>query len=277
MPHTLDEALTPVSKSMDGDVLRWTGRGHKGYWNMVGPYGGITAATITRAILDHPAVLGEPIALTVNFAAGLAEGEFTVNCKPARTNRSTQHWQVDITQRSEKSGEHEVVITATAITAARRETWSTTDAVMPSVGKPAQFQRSNYMKVLEWPSRYDIRPVTGDIPTEWNGAEHESLSQVWMRDDPLRPIDFPALTAMSDIFYPRIWLRRAKQTPVGTISITIYFHANSAQLALTGTSYLLGQARGQEFRNGFHDHTAQLWDEAGALLVTTHQIVYYKE
>ena len=41
--------------------------------------------------------------------------------------------------------------------------------------------------------------------------------------------------------------------------------------------YLLGRARGQQFRNGYFDQTAQLWSEAGALLATSNQIVYYKE
>ena len=39
----------------------------------------------------------------------------------------------------------------------------------------------------------------------------------------------------------------------------------------------MGQARAQEFRHGFFDHSAQLWNEAGTLLATSHQIVYYKE
>ena len=33
----------------------------------------------------------------------------------------------------------------------------------------------------------------------------------------------------------------------------------------------------QAFRNGYFDQTAQLWNEAGELLATTHQVVYYKE
>ena len=65
--------------------------------------------------------------------------------------------------------------------------------------------------------------------------------------------------------------------PAGTVSITVYFHASAEQLAQTGTGYLLGQARGQEFRNGFFDQTVQLWNEAGTMLATSHQIVYYKE
>ena len=44
----------------------------------------------------------------------------------------------------------------------------------------------------------------------------------------------------------------------------------------TGTGWLLGQAQAQVFRHGFADQQAQLWNEAGQLLATTHQIVYYK-
>ncbi|NTV86164.1 MAG: thioesterase family protein, partial [Burkholderiaceae bacterium] len=40
---------------------------------------------------------------------------------------------------------------------------------------------------------------------------------------------------------------------------------------------LLGQARAQSFFNGFFDQSAELWNEAGVLLATTHQIVYFKE
>jgi len=57
----------------------------------------------------------------------------------------------------------------------------------------------------------------------------------------------------------------------------VYFHASSEQIAQTGSGYLLGQARAQAFRNGFFDQSSQLWNEAGVMLATTHQIVYYKE
>jgi hypothetical protein len=39
----------------------------------------------------------------------------------------------------------------------------------------------------------------------------------------------------------------------------------------------LAQASAQAFRHGFFDQTAQLWSEDGALLVTTQQVVYFKE
>jgi hypothetical protein len=40
---------------------------------------------------------------------------------------------------------------------------------------------------------------------------------------------------------------------------------------------VLAQAKAQSFHNGFFDQTAQLWSEAGLLLATSNQIVYYKE
>jgi acyl-CoA thioesterase len=59
--------------------------------------------------------------------------------------------------------------------------------------------------------------------------------------------------------------------------MTVYFHASSAELAEVGDGYLLAQARSQAFFNGFFDQSAELWSEAGRLLATTHQVVYYKE
>ena len=52
---------------------------------------------------------------------------------------------------------------------------------------------------------------------------------------------------------------------------------SQAQLARSGDGVPAGQAQGQAFRDGYFDHTGQLWNEAGDLLATTHQVVYYKE
>jgi len=59
--------------------------------------------------------------------------------------------------------------------------------------------------------------------------------------------------------------------------MTLYFHADAAELAAVGAGYLLAQAQAQAFRGGYFDQTAQLWSEAGALLATSHQLVYYKQ
>ncbi len=123
-----------------------------------------------------------------------------------------------------------------------------------------------------------MRFIEGILPAAWDGAHEESSrTRLWMRDVPPRPLDFASLAALADVFFPRVWRRRATMTPIGTVSMTIYFHATEAQLRQTGDGYLLGQAQAHGFGHGFFDQTAQLWNEAGDLLAATHQVVYYKE
>ncbi|MBQ0130995.1 MAG: thioesterase family protein [Comamonas sp.] len=269
--HPLDQALHMVQQP-DGGMRA---QAHPAYWNMVGPYGGITAAQMLQAVLQHPDVLGDPISMTVNYAGPVQAGDFRIEAVPVRTNRSTQHWTVQIGQ-CDAQGQFEISTTATVITAVRRETFSVDDIPRPAMPAPESCERYDTGKAMQWLHRYDMRVVQGAIPKVWDGSEQESITQLWVRDDPPRPLDFPALAALCDVFYPRIWLRRAERVPAGTVGMTVYFHADRAQLARQGDKHLLAQASAQAFRNGYFDQTAQLWDSAGALLATSHQIVYYK-
>lgn len=292
VPHHLAPAPVTVdstSHSFDRAIgLRYegadvfTGNTSPEYWNMVGPFGGISAAVVLNAVMQHPSRLGEPVALTINYASGFAPGTFKVSARAARTNRSTQHWILEVSQ-ANQAGVQETVLTGTAITAVRRSSWSHNDMPMPLVPAPQDVERSAVIASLEWFKRYELRMVVGRMPTNFDGVvqdespETASLTQLWMRDVPPRPIDFCALAAMADVFYPRVYLRRPKLVPVGTVSMTVYFHASSADLLESGCSYVLGQARGQVFHNGFFDQSAQLWSAAGTLLVTSLQVVYFKE
>lgn len=266
--HPFDDA---IALEPEGEH-RLAGHTSAAYANFIGPYGGITAAQCMNAVLQHPQRLGEPVALTVNFAAALADGPFVAHARPARTNRSTQHWIVELRQ-----GE-DTMATATAMTAVRRETWSGHEAAMPANLPRAQDVPRAPGRGVAWLDRYDMRFLEGMPSMKWDGPEAaQSRTRLWVRDEPARPLDFAALAALADVFAPRIWLRRPRPTPLGTVSMTVYFHADGAQLAATGSGYLLAQAQGQGFRNGYFDHAGHLWNEAGDLLATTHQLVYYKE
>ncbi len=271
--HPLDQALVLAPLAPH----RFSGQPHPAYANMVGPYGGITAAQMLQAVLQHPERLGEPVALTVNYAAALLDRPFEIEARPARTNRSTQHWTLLLRQPDE-DGTDATVITATALTAVRRSTWSASDVALPTdLARPQDVAPSGRPPQVRWPGRYDMRLITGHMPVTWDGSEADSLTRLWVRDEPPRALDFASLTALADVFYPRVWRRRALRTPAGTVSMTVYYHAGGAELAATGAGYLLAQARSQAFFNGFFDQSAELWNEAGHLLATTHQIVYFKE
>src|SRR6266481_7828116 len=91
-PHLFDDATQVTA----GDS-RWQGKTSEDYWAFVGPFGGATAATILRALIDHPQRAGDPLALTVNFCAPIAQGAFDLDVRLVKANRSTQHWCVELT------------------------------------------------------------------------------------------------------------------------------------------------------------------------------------
>lgn len=267
--HPLDRA-TLLGRNSDGTV---TGRTDPAYAHAVGPFGGITAATMLNAALSHPARLGDPVALTVNYAGPIADGEFRIDAIPVRTNRSTQHWTIKLHQ-----GEA-VSATATAVFATRRDTWASTEAVRPEVPPATAFQRLPAAGASAWIQNYDLRYVQGDLPevTKQTTEEPDSLSIQWIRDDPPRPLDFVSLASICDAFFPRTFLRRRQRVPTGTVSLTIYFHANTPMLAAQGERPVLGMARASHFGLGYHDQSAEIWSDGGAMLATSHQIVYFKE
>lgn len=266
--HPLDEAtrLEPLGAGL------YRGETSPAYANMVGPFGGVIAAKLLNAVLLHPERLGEPVAFTVNYAGPIADGEFTLEARAARTNRSTQHWLIELKQNGL------LATTATGVTAKRRETWSALEARRPDVPPAGELRRFPSVGRPAWIERYDLRFVKGESDFSRTGVPSEdSESVLWARDDPPRPLDFVSLVALSDVFFPRLFVRRPVFVPIGTVSFTTYFHADSALLAANGDAPILGVARAQQFRNGYFDHSAELWGAHGALLATSHQIVYYKE
>src|SRR2546423_15430914 len=91
--HLFDDATGVTA----GDS-RWQGHTSDDYWAFVGPFGGATAATILLGLVDHPQRSGDPLSLTVNFCAPIAQGAFDLEVRPVKANGATQHWLVELTQ-----------------------------------------------------------------------------------------------------------------------------------------------------------------------------------
>ena len=171
-----------------------------------------------------------------------------------------------------------MVATATAVLATRRDTWSAVEAGFPQVPPADAVPRTPPLDRVRWTRAYDMRFVQGPLQmANPPSAEQDSVSLLWVRDEPPRALDFCSLAALCDVFFPRIFVKRASWVPIGTVSFTVYFHADGATLAAMGNQHLLAHARAQQFRNGYFDQSAELWGPGGELLAVTHQIVYYKE
>src|SRR5581483_4494092 len=147
--------------------------------------------------------------------------------------------------------------------------------VMPTLPSPDEIPRANLAHLPTWVHMYDMRFADGQFSGANVEAGPSSVSTLWVRDGARRRLDFPAVTALSDIFFPRIFLRRGI-VPSSTISMTTYFHADSGHLEALSGDFILATAHANRFDRGFFDQSAQLWGRDGALLATTYQIVYFK-
>lgn len=264
--HKFDEAiaLTMTSENV------FTGRVGGAYGNMVGPFGGLTAATLLNAVMQHPQCLGEPISLTVNFAGPLAYDEFTIEAEPVRTNNSTQHWVI----LQKQAGK--VVTSATAFFALRKDTWAEQELIAPTVESAQDLTPLASAKQLNWLNNYDMRFIQGGLDYDRGEPLENSLSRLWIRDHPQREIDFPALAAIGDVFFPRTFIRHQTFMPAGTVSITLQFHTDKTELAEVRDEFLLGEARASRVSKNYFDQTARFWSTQGSLLLSSHQMVYFK-
>jgi len=263
MTHAFDTAISLIP----GEAGRLHGETSAGYWAFVGPFGGFTASVLLRAVTLDPRAAGDPLALTVNYAAPIAEGRFDVAARLVRANRSTQHWLVELSQ-----GDGEPAAVATVVMAERRESWSQQIATPPSPGEAPIYDSGSS---ANWPGRYRFRFAAG-APDFQGGGTGETRSEVWIADAEPRALDHASLAAMGDAFFGRIFHARRAIVPFGTVSMTTHFHVSAEELAAEGATEVLGIADARTFHRSYGDQTGELWSPAGRLLATTTQVFYFK-
>ena len=269
--HPLDEATRLHG---DAGASHRTARTSDAYWTFISPFGGVSAATALRAVMEHPDRAGDPLAVTVNFCAPIVRGDYTVVVRRARANKSSQHWLVEFTQ----GGSAEAVLTASIVTAARRETWSHRSAPSPTLPPYESLPVFARGESLAWVAQYEFRFAEGQIASSETMFDppRSPRSVLWLKDAEPRPLDFLSLAAMSDAFFGRIFQVIGRIPPFGTVSMTTYFHANAAELAALGTAPLAAVCDARVFHRSFGDQAAELYGAGGQLLATTSQVAYYR-
>src|ERR1700742_858247 len=150
--HVFDDATQITA----GDSS-WQGRAGEDYWAFVGQFGGAEAASILRALIQHPERSGDPLALTVNFCAPVTQGTFDLDIRLVKANRSSQHWSVEMTQ-----GNAGVVTLATAVFAERRPSWSHQPVAPPQASPFEQTLPYPSKIAASWVKQYDFRFVEGE-------------------------------------------------------------------------------------------------------------------
>jgi acyl-CoA thioesterase len=265
--HPFDRATQVMT--VDGKLR---GTASEDYFAFVGPFGGATAATLLRSIMEQPDRIGDPLSITVNLCAPVAKGSFALDVRLIKATRSTQHWMVELSQNKE------VAAFAAAVFAVRRPSWSHQPATMPSAPPFDQVEPIPDSGIANWVRQYQFRFVEG--APRYGAAPHDvpasAYSKMWLSDTTPRRIDFLSLLSMSDTFFARIFHARGEIVPIGTVSMTTVFHADAEELAAADTTAVLGVADANIFHRSFSDQTGELWSPGGRLLATTSQVVYFK-
>jgi len=269
--HPFDEATALADAP--GDVRR--GRTSDAYWTFIGPFGGASAATALRAVLEHPDRDGDPLAVTVNFCAPIERGEYAIHVRRARANRSSQHWQVEFRQGDGDDG----VLTASVVTAVRRESWHHQPARPPALPPFERLPTFDNRGSLSWVAQYGFRFAEGIPSLTGQGLAEpprSARSLLWLQDAEPRPLDFLSLLAMSDAFFGRIFQVIGRIPPFGTVSMTTHFHAAADELAAHGDAPLAASADARVFHRSYCDQSAELYGNDGQLLATSTQIAYFR-
>jgi acyl-CoA thioesterase len=269
--HPLDVATSLVRRGENN----LSGETSDHYWNFAGPFGGYVAALMMQAVMTDPRRLGPPVAQTVNYCGAMSKGAFEIAVSLDRGGKATQHWSMRLMQGDA------VTATATLVCANRRETFAHMAVTMPAVPPPEAVAVSPAPRRLPWLASYEFRfieggPEFGAAPLA-AGELGKPQTKLWLSDKPARSLDFVSLAALSDCFILRLVQMRRTMVPMGTVSMTTFFHATESELAAQGSAPLLGIADAKRFNANFHDQSMELWSPNGRLLANGMQTVWFKE
>jgi len=205
----------------------------------------------------------------VNFCAPVKDSDYRLHVRCIRTNRSTQHWHVEMIQ---TEGSNAVCVAqATVVMGTRRDRWSLQAMNAPEARAPNDCRPRPGREGIAWFDRFDMRYVHNPM-TE---ASPETPAMTWVRDTPPRELDFLSLCNRCDALFPAIFAHRQKIDPIATVSFNVYFHTSAEELANIGKAHTLGVSRSNVHHNGFADSEAWMW-AGNQLIATTQQLMWYR-
>jgi acyl-CoA thioesterase len=232
-----------------------------------GMFGGWTAAVLLRIVLDDPARLGAPSAITVNYVSKIDPGtEVVVRARRVGGGRSLHHWHSELLA----ADDDRLLAHAMLVFADRRETDGFTESAMPEAAAPELFE------VFHPPStqgeRMDVRPITGNPPF----AQDSTASTCWVRESTGRPVDYLQLAFLADANAPRSFFWSDGPRLSATMTMSVYFHGTEEEISSVGDEYLFNETIGTRGDKSTSGQLTRLWRRDGVLLTTSEQLCWYR-
>jgi acyl-CoA thioesterase len=251
-PLDADTALEPLT------ATRWRGEVHDRWWVVRGPFGGYLSAILMRALT---AVVADPArrprSLTVHFVHPPAAGPIEVSATVERQGRAATTASLRIEQNGVPIA---LALGSCAIWRDGEPEWA--EAAMPEAPAPEA------CRPLE--RREAMPPFRRQFEIRWVDAvpEGEARNLAWLRSDPPRPLDYLALTALSDGWMPAAFSKLGRFVAAPTVDLTIHFRT---PLAAAG-DWVLADYRSRFSAGGTWEEDGELWAADGTLLAQSRQL-----
>ena len=170
------------------------------------------------------------------------------------------------------------MLTASIVTALRRESWSHQFASAPALAAADTLPAVDNRGSLPWVAQYGFRFAEGALVLSDEPPEppRSPRSVLWLQDELPRTLDFLSLLALSDAFFGRLFQVIGRIPPFGTVSMTTHFHAAGDELAAHGTAPLAAVADANVFHRSFGDQSVALYGAGGQLFATSMQVAYFR-
>ena len=257
----------PLSRISEG---RWTTVAGPEWSNPGGGlWGGYAIGLFIRVLEAEPEATGEALSLTLTYAAALPSGPLDIRTRRIRQGGSIGVWEVELlAQGSDQVGVHGIV------TLARRPTTPTfAFAAMPEAPAPETLPSPpNMAAPLHYGASAFERRTLEVFPPEATG---DSRTLAWVRAR-AEPLDKALLGMVTDNSAPRAMYALGRTIRTTTLTLTVYLHATSEELAEIGHDFILVECEGRVGGGGASDERSNYWSRAGKLLATSEQLAWYR-
>jgi acyl-CoA thioesterase len=260
---TLDESLK-LEPAGEG---RWRAAADPAREANSGMFGGWTAALLLKAVLDDPRSEGSASAITVSYIRRVPAGAaLLLRSHRLGGGKSLSHWRCDLSL----EGDAEIVAAASIVLADRRESDRFTEGRMPEAPEPGALHEFN--PPGPFGASMEMRVATGADPFD----QPTTRTLAWEREKTGRPLDALQVVYLSDVGWPRVFALGASPRPSSTVTLSVYIHATTEELAACGDDYILSDMTGTRVEHSTVGSNARLWSRAGALLATTEQLCWFR-
>ena len=257
--------LTPVSPGRWSTVAgpEWSNPGG-GLW------GGYAIGLCIRVVEAEPEARGEPLSLTLTYAAALPSGALDIRSHRLRQGGSIGVWEVEVLP----AGSDQVGVHCIVTMARRPETPSFAFATMPVAPDPEDVPTLEIpgMALRYGAAAFERRPLEGFPPAP--GESSRSLCWVRSRHGAM---DKALLGMVTDHSPPRAMYALGTSIRTTTLALTAYLHATVEELAEVGQDFILVECEGRVGNAGASDERSSYWSRNGKLLATSEQLAWYRE